>query len=340
MSLLETRRSNFSVQAIIQILNEEGLDASHCLEGTGLVSADILRSDTKISDAEEIAILERALTQLPEKAGYGIRAGKSLQITTFGAWGLALNASASFRDAFEMISRYSELSFLLINIELEERNREAKIIANMVGLPQVIHRFVFERFYASAMWLIHGMLPSLDRSQFELHLPFKDPAYEQGLAELTGRKVHAGQGSFALISGREWLDEPLPNADPLANGMFTQKLEALRRSQQELPDHARLVRDNLMQSGNFSMSLDKIATEAGLSARTLRRRLQEEGTSFNEILTSSRMQTAKQLLSVEGLSVSATAFKIGYSEVASFSRAYARWWGESPSKTATRCSAK
>ena len=111
MSWREHRRSNLSIQAILNILEEENIDPAACLVDTGLRPSDVLNQQEKISDELEISIIDRALELLPRKGGYGIRAGQALRVTTFGIWGLAILASPNLRSAFETMNRFSELSY-------------------------------------------------------------------------------------------------------------------------------------------------------------------------------------------------------------------------------------
>lgn len=330
MSWMDHRRSNLSVQAILQVLTEEGIDPALCLDGTGLNPADILNTDTIISDEAEIAVLEAALAQLPARAGYGIRAGRALRATTFGIWGLAILASPKFRDAFDTITRFSKLSFLLSKIELLEKGETATIRVDMHQLPASIQRYLFERYYAGSVSFLREMLPDLDMSQFELHLPFCDAQYESELAKITGRKVVPGQKHFALATGTAWLDQPLPQADPIVHAHFVAQCQSLLNKRLELPNHAQMIRDHMIEGNRFSPRIEEVAAQTGLSSRSLKRRLQEEGTSFTKVVLSTKMTIAKELLSTAGLSVSITAHRLGYSETASFSRAYSRWWGHNP----------
>lgn len=327
---MEHRRSNLSVQAISQLLAEEGYDPSACLQGTGLSLSDVMDAQTRIADETEIAIIEQALAILPYKAGHGIRVGKSLRVTTFGIWGLAIMASPRFRDAFETVIRFSELSFLLSTIRLEESGGKARSVMEMDQLPESIHRFLFERYYAASTTFLREMMPNLDLSYFELHLPFEDAKYASKLSEITGRKIIGGQADFALAMPSEWLDQPLPQADPIAHAHFVGQCETMLRERQELPDHAAKIREFIIRGGHFSPRLEDVASEARMSARSFRRRLSEEGTSFTEVVLQTRMTLAKELLSTAGLSVNIVAHKLGYSETASFSRAYTKWWGQNP----------
>lgn len=331
MSWKEHRRSNLSVQAILGILEEEGFNAADCLVGTGLRPADILNVETKISDALEIEITKRALERLPDKAGYGIRAGKALRVTTFGIWGLAILASPNMRGAFEVMSRFSELSYILSKVSLIERGDRAEFILDMDHLPERIHRFMFERYYATSVTFLREMLPNIDLSQFTLHLPFVGTAYEDDLAHITGRTVLPAQPAYALAMSRAWLEQPLPQADPLTHAHFVSQCQSLLNQRKKLPDYSQMVHDYIVQNQKYSPRLADVASKAGMSPRSFRRRLESERTSFTQIVLETKLVLAKELLSAAGLPVSTVANRLGYSETASFTRAFTQWWGESPS---------
>jgi AraC-like DNA-binding protein len=81
-----------------------------------------------------------------------------------------------------------------------------------------------------------------------------------------------------------------------------------------------------------------VAKQIGMSQRTLARRLAEEGCSFSELLSKVRRALADRYLMNPSLSISEIAWLLGYAEVSTFTRAFQRWTGASPS--ATRASAR
>ena len=320
---------------MLNILEEENIDPAQCLLGTGLRPSDILVVQETISDELEIQIIDRALTRLPKRAGYGVRAGQALRVTTFGIWGLAILASPNLRTAFDTMNRFSELSYTLSTAHLEESGGDARIVVKMDRLPRSLHAFMFERYYVTTITFLREMLPSFDLERFTLELPFSDRTYETELARITGRAVVGSQPDFALRSDRALLDEPLPQADPLTHAHFVGQCQALLRQYRELPDYAQMVRDFILQNDNFAPTLDAVAKSVGLSPRSLRRRLKEEETSFSEIVLGTKMALAKELLSTAKLPVQLVSAQLEYSEPASFTRAFAQWWGVPPSKAGT-----
>ncbi|WP_414477928.1 helix-turn-helix domain-containing protein [Photobacterium damselae] len=75
-----------------------------------------------------------------------------------------------------------------------------------------------------------------------------------------------------------------------------------------------------------------IASYLGISFRTLNRRLAEAETSYRSILQEYRLEKALNLLNNDKINMAEIAFRLGFSDLSTFSRAFKRWTGECPSK--------
>jgi len=78
------------------------------------------------------------------------------------------------------------------------------------------------------------------------------------------------------------------------------------------------------------VSADAIANALKMSARTLQRRLEDEGRSYSSVLDEVRATVAKKLLANPSLALAEIAFRVGFSDLATFSRAFKRWTGAPP----------
>lgn len=332
MSWKDHSRANFAVQAISNILDSHGLDPNLCLRGTGLTVEKVLDYETVIPNKLEVEIIERALSFLPDQAGYGIRAGRSLRITNFGVWGLAILTSPDIRSALEAMARFSELSVTVSKVSLRESGERLSFIIDMGHLPKSVHRFMFERYVSMTLNFLREVVPDFDFDLFELSLPFQDPIYERQLAELTALRVHSGEDEYCVSVSKKLLGYPFNATDPLAHSHFLAECESMLKEQKSLPDYAHQIRNYVLREKNFSPKLGVVAKVLCLSDRTLRRRLQEEGHSFNQVVLDTKMTLAKELLLTTSLPVKVVAERLDYSESASFVRAFKKWSGVSPAK--------
>lgn len=88
---------------------------------------------------------------------------------------------------------------------------------------------------------------------------------------------------------------------------------------------------NALQRPDYTfLDIDTLAKTFSMSARNLRRRLKEEGTSYQQIKDKLRMARAKDLLRLGALSVNEISRQVGFQEAAAFTRAFKSWTGLSP----------
>ena len=82
--------------------------------------------------------------------------------------------------------------------------------------------------------------------------------------------------------------------------------------------------------------MNAIAAKMATSPRTLQRNLKAEGVTFEQVLDELRCKLALTYLDGKKVSVNETAYLVGFSEPAAFSRAFKRWTGQSPRARAAR----
>ena len=125
-----------------------------------------------------------------------------------------------------------------------------------------------------------------------------------------------------------WLEHPIEGADPGA-----QATGAVRRSRQGGPDLLqqvfRALRD-LLLSGRSSGN--DVAFALSMHRRTLNRRLQQCGTTFQCVLDEVRCEVARQLLCYSEVALDDIAASLGYAGVSPFMRSFRRWTGLSPGR--------
>jgi AraC-like DNA-binding protein len=79
-------------------------------------------------------------------------------------------------------------------------------------------------------------------------------------------------------------------------------------------------------------TIDDIADALHVSARTLQRRLQDEGSSFQRVLDEARRQLARHYLNNSYLELNEAAYLLGYEDGNSFVRAFRTWEGVPPAR--------
>lgn len=122
------------------------------------------------------------------------------------------------------------------------------------------------------------------------------------------------------------------DANPALSAFFFRHAEDLRRRRvveaSRMADRVHAAVAHLLASGEPSAGV--VARQLGTSERTLRRHLEEEGTTFRQVVADVRRRTAEELLRESDTSMSEIAFLLGFSEVTAFARAFKRWSGRTP----------
>jgi AraC-like DNA-binding protein len=79
-----------------------------------------------------------------------------------------------------------------------------------------------------------------------------------------------------------------------------------------------------------SLTADTVAAQFSMSSRTLRRHLQQEATSYQEILDDVRAELARHYLTKEKRGIDEVAFLLGFSDPSAFTKAFRRWTRQTP----------
>lgn len=93
----------------------------------------------------------------------------------------------------------------------------------------------------------------------------------------------------------------------------------------------RIVDALVQRIGQHSLSVDDIAGDVRLTRRTLQRRLQEQNANFAQLRDSVRFHYAIKYLIDDHMSVDAVSKALDFSDRTSFTNAFKRWTGLSPS---------
>lgn len=123
----------------------------------------------------------------------------------------------------------------------------------------------------------------------------------------------------------------LPHNDPSLRQLLDRQAQALLASLPDAAPFARAVQQQLVQLlPEGRARLTEVARSLHLSVRSLQRRLDEQHSSWQQLLDETRQSLADHYLADASLSLADIALLLGYSEHSAFSRAYRSWHGQPP----------
>jgi AraC-like DNA-binding protein len=272
-------------------------------------------------------IVVRALT-LTGEPGLGLYTGLQVRISAHGFLGLAAMAASTLREALTLASQFAATRTTAIGIRLEEQDDRAFIVIDehcSLGSAQ-------DYIISSLMVGFQRIGTALTGQDLygEIEVAYPEPEHAARLTPLLPpHKVRFSQPQNRIVIDRKSLDLPIGTADPdalrLARDQCERELDRLGLRRNVVTS----VRSLLSAHDRELPSLERVARELGMSVRTLKRKLAEEGTTYSVLVDEVQVGRAALLLR-SGCSVDEIADRLGYSDAANFTRAFRRWTGKSP----------
>jgi len=161
------------------------------------------------------------------------------------------------------------------------------------------------------------------------------PGDVAALERFAGAHVRTSRAATTVSAPRHLLHLPMRGpASPIAPVAHLSAPRPLAAPPGDLAGSLLVVIANFIGSGQPTLAAT--ARAAGVSARTLQRRLTEASTCFTELIDRARFERASALLEETPAKVITVALELGYSDAAHFTRAFRRWSGASPLEHRTR----
>ncbi|MEH0164887.1 AraC family transcriptional regulator [Roseateles microcysteis] len=247
-----------------------------------------------------------------------------------GAMSLGLMSQATLGEALRFGTRYQLIAGSMLQVQLEQNEREAWIVADALFDDPEMQPFLAIDHLATALNAIRQILglPPGRRLIKRLELAFEAPSLASGLADLFDAPVRFGQAQSRMVFDSAALDLRLSfhnrSSAEISRQACERELAALG-----LIDGRGDLREQLFDSQGRLRSLSAVADSMGLSLRTLHRALAREGIRYSELAEQQQRVRAEHLLR-RGLPTSAVAEELQFSDPRSFVRAFERWTGQSP----------
>jgi AraC-like DNA-binding protein len=276
--------------------------------------------------------LMQAAKELTGDPAFGLAFGRTVHMQEFSILGLIFHACETVRDAIVQANRYGQL---VIDVD--------------VGTAD---RFQWQR-RKGQLWLVDTRpdpndFPELTEVTFGRFMRLTRPFWDTPLVTEV-HVTHAAPDYAAAYEryfeapttfGSEWnamrVEEPrltqrIAVQPRFAFGILSRHAEQLLGTLEGSKTTRGRVESMLMpilHTGDASMDL--IAERLAVSRQTLYRQLKGEGVTFEVVLDELRHKLALHYLTGEKASVNETAYLVGFSEPAAFSRAFKRWTGTTP----------
>lgn len=316
------------LRVISRYLSARNIDADAALEAAGMMPGLLKQPRARVPAHQLGELLERLAEQSPER-GLGFELAQYHHVTDPHMLGITAVASETGIDALRRLIRYQALISTHESLRLKEDTDTVTLTKSAVQndvAEHIIQVFLFTVLLNSIRNItgfkgdIIGVrfsgkaqgTASVYREHFGPHVTFSAPEAQLILPSSVLVKP-ISTGNVDILTANEPMLASLVRSVREKSLAATVKLAIL----DHLPDH--------------TLTEQAAADLHNMSLRTFQRRLEDEGNRYRVLMDQTRTELAESLLADETYTLSEISYSCGFSEQASFSRAFKRWTGQTPS---------
>ncbi|KAF0804759.1 AraC family transcriptional regulator [Alcanivorax xiamenensis] len=334
MTILKMNPEEYAVSAeylipFMEVMKKRGFSEEQLLDGTGVRRGCWREAKSRVS-ATLLRRVARRAVMLTNEPWLGWELGAATPLSSHGFLGYAAMSSETLGDAIELAVKFFRIRSTLIQLESFVEGDWAVLQVNEMLSLGDLAPLLTESLFSSFHFMGLQMLPEVELFG-ELRFSYPEPDYFQRLRPLIPVPVYFDCAYSQMRFPAERLQYRLRFADPrlarLAEVQCEQELAHIKAPPPLLGQVRRII---LARSGRFP-GVEEVASELHMSSRTLKRKLQQLGTSYQTLLDDLRKGLAVEYLSQSRRSVDDIAAALGYSDASNFARAFRRWTGKSPS---------
>lgn len=310
-------------------LEELGVRASAVLRRAGLPQS-FMDQPRVLLTTEELFALWRAVGEVSANPAIGLQLGTENRTERFHPVSLAALSSPNFGTAVDQMARYKQLT-CPEEIAQERVDEEWRIQFRWLLADEVEPPVLIECCFA---WVLSIARHGTGTRLSPLRVEFAQPrAHTKTIERHFGCPVACGAARNAIVfrASDAQLSFVTRNAELLA--MLAPQFEEELKQENGDENFVERVRMAVQQKlTGRRPTIEDIADDLHVSSRTLQRRLQDEGSSFQRVLEEARHQLARHYLNNSVLELNEAAYLLGYEDANSFVRAFRTWEGIPPAR--------
>jgi AraC-like DNA-binding protein len=331
-------------RGLVDFAVSKGADRATLLARAGIEPGALTHQDNRVSVAKYVALFGAA-AELTGIAAISLEYGKAVRMQEISIVGLICEACETVLDVPKQLNRYASL------VVDDERGEPATLMRGVgkdggawIEGPSTFfsdNPVIAEAEIARLVWNTRVMFantPEFQTIKFPrvVHFMHKAPPYAAEFERIFDAPVVFEADWNAMEIDPAFLMLKQPPVNRYVFSVLSERADALIKSFQETRTTRGRVESvlmNILHTGEASM--DAVADKLGQSRQTLYRNLKDEGVTYEQVLDELRHKLALHFLNGKRVSVNETAYLVGFSDPASFSRAFKRWTGISPREVRT-----
>ncbi|MCT9823799.1 AraC family transcriptional regulator [Pseudomonas veronii] len=314
---------------LLQYATDQGVDTKRLCRGLGFAPDDLKKPDYRLSHRQSNLLVRRAIKCLGDN-GLGLLVGQRQTAVSWGIVGLGMQASQTLGMALDLGIRYQKHAGALLRHRMELHNdRCLTYVLPQFFDPDITH-FYLEEAFASAMAIVRHLSGRDDLVPLRVELEFPRPTHGHCYEDVFRCPVVFASNHNLIEFDAQWLHIPLPTHDNFVAAEVAALLDSANWEDQTASDLVETIQREVRKNLCSPPTLDELSKQLNLGERTLRRRLDESGHSYQGLIDSLRRAKALSLLSRREVKLIDVASETGFSDIRNFRRAFKRWTGVTP----------
>jgi AraC-like DNA-binding protein len=311
----------------VDALRELGVDADSILRACEIDPKRLSDPEARLPESRFGRVFEMAAEKTGDPA-IGLHAGERVHPRAVNVAGYLLLSSATLGEGIARVARHQDVFMGAPLFTIREDAGYTHIETGFAHAGEL--RAILAEYFALVSLAFLNWVAERPVAPTEVSFRHPPRTAREDYARAFGCPVKFGAERSEVTLLGETLALPSVHAYPelaKVHDAFAARVIAEAR----LGTTASLTRRALaalLESGDADLA--RVARRLGVSARTLQRRLSDEGHSFRRVLDTLRRELAEHHLRGRGSSVTETAYLTGFSEVSAFTRAARRWFGCTP----------
>ncbi|NRB41985.1 MAG: AraC family transcriptional regulator ligand-binding domain-containing protein [Pseudomonadales bacterium] len=314
---------------LLEYYQKQGLNTEALLKD-GHIASKILHDDkAKLSYSQFTYLLQQGQDIL-QRPALGLEFGRMLPPSSNGLLlGMSLIASENIAQAIDLAMRYKK-SVAPVNTLSLHHAKEYSYVQCVSAIDesefsQIYIEICFSCLYTGLRQIMPDIAP-----QIAFEFSYAEPAYKEAYTKHLNANIKFNCVQNRIILKSRFLHATLPMANKRIITEAMQMMDAIHGDADHRLGFVELINRLLRDVEPGSASLEDLAENLCTSVSSLKRRFSMHHTSFQKLLDKLRMEEACQLLEQDQLSIADIAHRIGFSDAASFRKAFKRWTGETP----------
>jgi AraC-like DNA-binding protein len=274
-----------------------------------------------------------AASSLAQDECFGLKMGQTYRSNTLKVLGLAAVSSATVGEAVQRVIRFFSVFSTQVQLYSVEDDQHLTVYFQPRGTP---HPMQLEALLSYCQGLWKSVEPPNRLMVMETRLIADHEKTRTKCEDIFGKRIRPGSKRIAVKFNKQLMGTPLPGADAFLVKRLDATLEDMLSAVPNI-DFAEQVKQRIrVLVSEREVSEDLVATPFNMSPRHLRRKLSETQTTYEKLLDEVRMELAIRLIQDGKLNLGRIAFELGFLDPSSFTRAFRRWTGMSPTAFRTQ----